>query len=57
MRGQATIFFVTLLFLINITASSDNNENLKSLLSDDSESVTPLSKATSNQNQEIIQTL
>ena len=54
MRGQATIFFVTLLFLINITASSDNNENLKSLLSDDSESVTPLSKATSNQNQEII---
>ena len=55
MKAEATIFLVTVAILINITVSSDNNENLKSLLSDTGEAVTPLSKVTStNQNQDVI---
>ena len=54
MKAEATIFLVTVAILINVTVSSDNNENLKSLLSDTGEAVTPLSKITTNQNQDVI---
>ena len=54
MKAEATFFLVTVAILINITVSSDNNENLKSLLSDTGEAVTPLSKLTTNQNQDVI---
>ena len=50
MKAEATFFLVTVAILINVTVSSDNNENLKSLLSDTGEAVTPLSKSTTNQN-------
>ena len=54
MKAEATIFLVTVAILINVTVSSDNNENLKSLLSDTGEAVTPLSKLSTNQNQDVI---
>ena len=54
MKAEATIFLVTVAILINVTVSSDNNENLKSLLSDTGEAVTPLSKLTTNQNHDLI---
>ena len=54
MKAEATIFLVTVAILINVAVSSDNNENLKSLLSDTGEAVTPLSKVTTNQNQDVI---
>ena len=54
MKAEATFIFVIIAILINVTVSSDNNENLKSLLSDTGEAVTPLSKITTNQNQDVI---